>query len=94
MVAMETNTAFLSIDEGNLTSAFENAGKTLDGEREQFGVDLSCVRRIDSAGLNAIQDFAHRADEKKVKVVLRGVNANVYKMLKLARLTRHFLFAN
>ena len=91
---METNAAFLSIDEGNLTSAFETAGETLEGEPGQFGVDLSCVRRIDSVGLNAIQDFAHRADEKKVKVVLRGVNANVYKMLKLARLTRHFLFAN
>ena len=91
---METNTAFLSIPEGNLTSAFETAGKTLDGEPQQLGVDLSCVHRIDSAGLNAIQDFAHVADEKKVKVVLRGVNVNVYKMLKLARLTRHFLFAN
>jgi anti-anti-sigma regulatory factor len=94
MVAMETNTAFLSIDEGNLISAFEKAAKTLDGEPQQLGVDLSCVPRIDSAGLNAIQDFAHRADEKKVKVVLRGVNVNVYKMLKLARLTRHFTFAN
>jgi len=91
---METNTAFLSIDEGNLTSAFERAGKTLDGENRQLSVDLSCVRRVDSAGLNAIQDFAHRADEKKVKVVFRGVNVNVYKMLKMARLTRHFLFAN
>jgi anti-anti-sigma regulatory factor len=94
MVAMETNTAFLSIEENNLISAFEKARQAMDGEAQQLGVDLSCVHRIDSAGLNAIQDLAHRADEKKVKVVLRGVNVNVYKMLKLARLTRHFSFAN
>ena len=91
---METNTAFLIIDEGNLISGFGKAGETLDGANQQLGVDLSCVRRIDSAGLNAIQYFAHLADETKVKVVLRGVNVNVYKVLKLARLTRHFLFAN
>ena len=34
------------------------------------------------------------ADAKTVKVVLRGVNVDVYKVLKLVKLTPRFSFVN
>ena len=91
---MQTNPLFLSIDEPNVVSALESAAKNLDNNQEQLELDLSAIRRIDSRGLQALQDFAHRADEKKVKVTLNGVHVNVYKTFKVARLTRHFSFVN
>ena len=52
------------------------------------------MRRIDSSALRALEEFARIADEKAVKVVLRGVNVDVYKVLKLVKLTRRFSFVN
>lgn len=89
---MET-TAVLVMDERNLIASLDTAGKSLQSELE-LTLDFSGVVRVDSPGLRAIQDLAHRAEEKKVKVVVRGVNVNVYKTLKLARLTQRFSFAN
>jgi len=52
------------------------------------------VRRIDATALRALEEFARVADEKAVKVVLRGVSVDVYKVLKLVKLTRRFSFLN
>jgi hypothetical protein len=41
-----------------------------------------------------MEEFARIADEKAVKVVLRGVNVDVYKVLKLVKLTQRFSFVN
>ncbi len=57
-------------------------------------LDFSSVRRIDSTALRALEEFARLADEKAVKVVLCGVNVDVYKVLKLVKLTRQFSFVN
>ncbi|HWS97874.1 MAG TPA: STAS domain-containing protein [Candidatus Methylomirabilis sp.] len=57
-------------------------------------LDFSGVRRIDPSGLHAVEDFAVAADAKSVKVVLRGVNVDVYKVLKLARLTGRLAFVS
>ena len=54
-------------------------------------LDFSAVRRMNPAALRAIEDFAGAADEKSVKVTLRGVNVDIYKVLKLARLSSRFL---
>lgn len=89
---METNV--WPIEQQNVVEDLEQAGKKLDPEQDPQILDFAAVRRIDSGGLRAIQDFAQRADEKKVKVVLRGVDVNVYKTLKLAHLTCRFSFVN
>jgi anti-anti-sigma regulatory factor len=68
-------------------------GKLADYEGE-VTLDFSGVRRVDPSGLRAIEDLAAAADAKPVKVVLRGVNVDVYKVLKLARLTPRFSFVN
>jgi len=91
---MEMSAVLLSIDERNLASGLEKAAENLDGEQHEMALDFSSVRRIDSRGLRALEEFAQKADDKKVKVVLRGVNVHLYKCLKLVRLTRRFSFVN
>lgn len=48
---------------------------------------------MDAGGLRALEQFAKAADEKAVMVVLRGVNVNLYKTLKLVKLAHRFSFA-
>jgi anti-anti-sigma regulatory factor len=85
---------FLNIDAERIVPALREAGGNLDSAQGETVLDLSSVRRIDSGGLRALEEFARVADEKAVKVVLRGVNVDVYKVLKLVRLTQRFSFMN
>lgn len=73
-----------------LAEACENLSNAAGG----MLLDLSAVQRIDPAGLRAIENLAAAAEQKDVKVTLRGVNVGVYKVLKLARLTGRFSFVN
>jgi len=85
---------FLNIDEERIDAALQEAGGNLDRTQGEAVLDFSSVRRVDSSGLRALEEFARIADEKAVKVVLRGVNVDVYKVLKLVKLTRRFSFVN
>ena len=66
----------------------------LDSAGGDVFLDFSAVRRVDPAALRAIEEFAGAADEKSLKVALRGVNIDVYKVLKLARLSSRFSVVN
>jgi anti-anti-sigma regulatory factor len=55
-------------------------------------LDFSHVPRIDSEALKAILDLASAAEPKKVKLTLRGVNVDVYKVLKLMKLASRFSY--
>ena len=57
-------------------------------------MDFSSVRRIDSNALVAMEELAGMADQKAVKVVLRGVNVDIYRVLKLMKLAPRFSFLN
>ncbi|HEX6824039.1 MAG TPA: STAS domain-containing protein [Candidatus Sulfotelmatobacter sp.] len=83
----------MKIDANNVMADLLEAEESLEG-REELALDFSGVTRINSAGLEGLQSFAHRAEDKNTKVALRGVNVNVYKTLKLARLTVGFSFEN
>ncbi len=85
---------WLKIDEESLAHALQDAGEKLDGVEGEVALDFSSVRRIDPGALRAMEEFARLADEKAVKVVLRGVNVSVYKVLKLVKLTSRFSFAS
>ena len=90
---MSTIAVLLSIDEKRVVTALQEAAAGLDGPGEAF-LDFSSVRRIDSAALRALEDFARVADDKGVKVLLRCSNVDVYKVLKLVKLTQRFSFVN
>jgi anti-anti-sigma regulatory factor len=64
----------------------------LDGASREVALDLSSVSRIDPSAIGALEKLAGAADEKAVKVSLRGVHVDVYKVLKLVKLTPRFSF--
>jgi anti-anti-sigma regulatory factor len=85
---------FLNVDETRVVAALREAGEKLDGTEGETVLDFSSVRRIDASAVRAIEELARVADERNVKVVLRGVNVDVYKVLKLTKLTRRFSFVD
>jgi anti-anti-sigma regulatory factor len=93
-VAMATIALFLNIDRERVASSVKEAVEKLDSAEGEAVLDFSSVLRIDSTAMRALEGLAHRADEKAIKVVLRSVNVDVYKVLKLVKLTRRFSFVN
>jgi anti-anti-sigma regulatory factor len=91
---MATIPVFLNIDRECVASSVKEAVEKLDSAEGESVLDFSSVLRIDSTAMRALEELAHRADEKAIKVVLRGVNVDVYKVLKLVKLTRRFSFVN
>ena len=84
---------WLNGDEQHFVPALQEAREKLDGAEGETVLDFSSVRRVDPRGLQAMEEFAGIAQQKAVKVVLRGVNVDVYKVLKLVKLTHRFTFS-
>jgi len=85
---------WLKIDEKRVVQELQETGEKLDSAEVEVSLDFSSVLRIDASGLMALEEFAGVADDKGVKVALRGVNVSVYKVLKLVKLTSRFSFVN
>jgi len=85
---------WLKIDEKRIVQALQEAGEKLDSVESEVVLDLSSVRRIDPSAIGAMEEFAGIADDKGVKVVLRGVNVGVYKVLKLVKFGSRFWFVS
>lgn len=80
------------IDGENIVHALQEAGENLDSAQPEVVLDFSSVRRVDPNALRATEQLADISDQRDVKVRLHGVNVNVYKVLKLAKLTSRFAF--
>lgn len=91
---MTTTAEFQKIDERKVTESLEEVCNSLDGASRELALDFSAVHRIDSFGLRALEELARQAEEKKVKVILRGVNVDLYKTFKLIKLASRFSFVN
>lgn len=85
---------FLNMDETRLVEALREALGKLDGTDDEAILDFSSVNRIDSSAVRAMEELARVAGEQNIKVVLRGVNVDVYKVLKLVKLAPRFSFVN
>jgi len=85
---------WLKIDEELVVQALQEAGKKLDRVEGEVVLDFSSVCRIDPSALRALEQFVGIADDKGVKVVLRGLNVDVYKVLKLVNLAERFSFVS
>jgi len=88
---MAMNTVFLA-SENDMVLMLQEAGQKLESSESEAVLDFSTVRRIDPSILRAIEEFACIAHDRAVKVAIRGVNVDVYKVLKLVKLTRRFSF--
>ncbi|MGB7555339.1 MAG: STAS domain-containing protein [Candidatus Korobacteraceae bacterium] len=89
---MTTNAECLEIDGERVVETLQTASETLDSVKGDVVLDFSSVRRVDPSVIRALEKFASVADGKAVKVVLRGVNVDIYKVLKLVKLTSRFSF--
>jgi anti-anti-sigma regulatory factor len=91
---MAISPAIVNIDQQCATAALDQANKRLGAAEKELLVDFSSVRRVSAADLQRLAEFANAAKSKNVEVLLRGVNVDVYKALKLTKLTREFGFVN
>jgi anti-anti-sigma regulatory factor len=91
---MAMTAVFLKVDETRLVPTLREVGEKLDGTEGEVALEFSSVLRIDGSVLRAMEELARIAEGKNVKVALRGVNVDVYKVLKLVKLTRRFSFVN
>jgi len=91
MTTTETPIAF-EIGSKDMAEALQEARETLDAAGGKATLDLSALRRIDPRSLAAMEALAAEADKKGVRIVLRSVNVDVYRVLKLARLASRFSF--
>jgi anti-anti-sigma regulatory factor len=70
----------------------QEAVEKVNGAQSEVVVDFSAVPRIDGNAVRALEELAALADAKSVKVVLRAVNVDIYRVLKLMKLTGRFSF--
>jgi anti-anti-sigma regulatory factor len=85
---------WLLVDGNRVAESLQEAQAKLASGQGEIVLDFSAVCRIDTSGLQAAEDFVDAAEKKSVKVAFRGVNVDVYKVLKLAKLTPRFSFVN
>lgn len=85
---------FLKIECETIVECLRDAGEKIGEGHGEPVLDFSAVRRIDPAGLRAIEELATASDRQNVTLGMRGVNVSIYKVLKLANLSQHFTFLN
>jgi anti-anti-sigma regulatory factor len=91
---MATNIVWPKIDGGHMVQSLQEVIDKLDIAESEVVLDCSSVNRLDPGGLEALERLAGRADDKSVRIVLRGVNVDVYKVLKLMKLAARFSLRN
>lgn len=84
----------LEIDNRKIASSVESAKSKINAKTEDTVLDFSSVERLDANGLRALEDLAAAAEQKSVKLSLRGTHVAVCKVLKLTKLTRRFSFVD
>jgi anti-anti-sigma regulatory factor len=85
---------WLNIDPTRVVHCVQEASGRLDGAGGELVLDFSAVVRVDPSALTAMETLAAAADAKSVRVGLRGVNVDIYKVLKLVKLAPRFNFLN
>lgn len=89
---MATIAEWVKIDGEHVADSLREAREKLNAADGELVLDFPSVGRIDSKALAAMEKLAGCAEEKGVKIVLRAVNVDIYKVLKLAGLSPRFSF--
>lgn len=78
----------------HLVEILEDARKRLDSAEGEMIIDFSTVSRISPAAIGTLEELATLADTKAVRLVMRGVSVEVYKVLKLMKVASRFSYLN
>jgi anti-anti-sigma regulatory factor len=89
-IGMATNTVWPKIDGEHVQQSLQEIIEKLDRAENEVVLDCSSVRRLNPSALRALEKLVNKADAKSVKIVLRDVNVEVYKVLKLVKLSTRF----
>lgn len=76
----------------NIAEPLQELFGKIEGGGRELTLDLSSVERLDAAALGEMERLAAAAEAKSVKVAVRGVNVDVYKVMKLMNLAPRFTF--
>lgn len=93
-VNMAIVSSFQKIDAARVAESLQSVFQKLDAVEGEAILDCSSIQRVDSRALTLLEELAGRAEGRSVTIALRGVNAQVYKVLKLVKLAPRFLFLN
>jgi len=91
-MTMTTSPVWHEIDGERVADSLQETCEKLNGDAGNVSLDFSSVRRIDPGALKALEELATLADEKSVKIALRAVNVDIYRVLKLMKLAPRFSF--
>ncbi len=91
---MAMTAVWLKIDMERVVQSLRDAGRKLGGAEDELVLDFTSVLRIDPSALRAMAEFAAVADDNGVKIVLRGVSIDIYKVLKMVKLASRFAFSD
>jgi len=70
----------------------QDAVQKINGGEQEVMLDFTDVTRIDGNVVRELEQLAGLAAERSVKVVLRSVNVDIYRVLKQLKLTERFTF--
>jgi anti-anti-sigma regulatory factor len=87
-----TISEWLVMDESHLVHGFQQAVQALNEFQNDVVLDFSSVCRIDTAAIREMHKLAGVAEEHSVRVGLRGINVDIYRVLKLVKLASRFSF--
>lgn len=76
------------------TLALEEALRKAGAAEGDILLDFASVRRLDANAVRVMKQLADTAGNKGVKVALRGISVEVYRVLKLLELAPRFSFIN
>ena len=93
-MTMTTNGTWFKVDERHTMQDLQAAADSVDRADSELVIDCSELARLDPRAVTTLEALADKAHERQVKVVLHGVNVDVYKVLRLVKLTTRFSFAN
>jgi ABC-type transporter Mla MlaB component len=89
---MATISEWVKIESETLSTSLKQAHQKVSLAQGDVVLDLSSLLRLDTETLLGLEELLSFADEKQVKLAMRGVTIDVYKVLKLSRLSSRFAF--
>lgn len=91
---MATIAVLHKIDGERVAGALQDVREKIHESGGELVLDFSSVRRLNPKDLQGLQELATFAETKAPKLVLRGVNVQIYKVLKLVKLASRVSFVN
>ena len=91
---MTTVADWITIDAETAAASLRRIAEVGPNKDAQLRLDLSQVKRIDEPTLTALGALAFDAESLHSQIVLRGVNADIYKVMKLMNVAQRFQFVS